>query len=86
MMAGNAACLMISRAFARSPGIAWPGGDLRDNVEASVAKLNAIYEKRLPVPGLVPSLVSGYGGTSASPTTGDDARPARLSRAATRRW
>lgn len=42
--------------------------------------LNAVYEKRLPVPGMQPSTVGGYGGIRASATTGDSARAQEFSR------
>ena len=37
--------------------------------------LNAVYEKRLPVPGMTPSTSAGYGGVKISAGTGSAARP-----------
>lgn len=43
--------------------------------------LAGVYEKRLPVPGMTPSVSAGYGGTVVSPSTGTSARPAQFTRA-----
>lgn len=84
-LADLCAALMVSRAFARTKGIQWPPG-LADSVEASLAALEDIREKRLPVPGLSPSTVAGYGGVSGSRTTGPDARVNQFAVSRLRGW
>jgi hypothetical protein len=42
--------------------------------------LNAVYDKKLPVPGMSPSTADGYGGSIFSATSGTSARPQRFSR------
>lgn len=86
-LAGLCGALMCHNAFAKSKGIAWPAG-LRESVEQTIAKLTAIYDKKLPVPGLTPSGTGGYGGISTSSTNEliDGSRPQRLSRKQLNRW
>lgn len=42
--------------------------------------LNAVWDKKIPVPGLSPSDEDGYGGSRFSATSGDSSRPQQFSR------
>lgn len=86
-LADLCAMLMVRNAFAQAKGIAWPAG-LREATDQTLADLTAIYEKKLPVPGLTPSTVNGYGGVDVSSVleTDEDARPQRFNRKSTKTW
>lgn len=75
--------VILQKAYAYRKGIRM-SPEVADAITRASAKLDAIYQKRLPVPGLTPSTRAGYGGSQFSPTTGDDGRPAVFSRAGLR--
>lgn len=81
-LADHCAALMIARAYSRAKGIAWPPG-LQDSIAASLAQLESMREQKLPVPGLTPSTVNGYGGVNVSRPAD---RPAMFSRSALKTW
>lgn len=57
-------------ASAYRPGIEFPKAIADD-----LGKLQAVYDRRLPVPGMTPSSDGGFGAVLSSPTSGTDARP-----------
>lgn len=75
--------VILKKAYASRKGIRM-SPDIADAITDARARLDAIYQKRLPVPGLTPSTRAGYGGSQFSPTTGDDARSPVFSRSALR--
>ena len=54
------------------------GIKLPPSADASISeaewRLDAIYKKRLPIPGMQPNANNAYGGSTASPVTGPSAR------------
>ena len=70
---------MLKKAYGVRKGIRM-SPDIADTINDTSARLNEIYNKRLPVPGLTASSRAGYGGLQVSPTTGDSARPQVFSR------
>lgn len=66
--------VMIRDAFQYRKGVRLPF-DPSGTISESLMRLDAIYNKKLPIPGLTPDTLAGYGGNVSSPTTGTNARP-----------
>lgn len=62
-------------AFGNRKGIKFPPA-----ITDAFDLLNAVYEKKIPVPGMSPATADGYGGSRFSATTGDSARVQQFSR------
>ena len=69
--------LIEEQAYATRKGIAMPQAST-DRIAGARSLLDAIYSKKLPIPGWEPSTLAGIGGSKFSPTTGDSARAAAL--------
>lgn len=70
-----AAAQWCREAFGNRKGVKFPPA-ITDGFDL----LNAVWDKKIPVPGLSPSTADGYGGSRFSPTTGTGARPQQFSR------
>jgi hypothetical protein len=68
--------MLCAAQFASRKGIKFP-----PSAEDGFALLSAVYEKKIPVPGMSPSTSDGYGGSQFSATTGTSGRPQQFSRA-----
>lgn len=65
--------VMVRDAYSSRKGIRL-GKEVGDAITDSLAVLDAVYQKKLPIPGMEPVAKNGYGGVQFSPTTGDNAR------------
>ena len=65
--------LIEETAYSSRKGIQAPAG-AAERIASARSLLDAIYQKKLPIPGLEPDTLAGIGGSKFSPTTGDDAR------------
>jgi hypothetical protein len=59
---------MVRDAYAMRKGIQLPQA-AQDAITQSAGLLDAIYAKRLPVPGLDPAARDGYGGVQFTPSS-----------------
>lgn len=66
--------IMIRDAFQFRKGIRLPF-DPSGTISEALFRLDALYNKKLPIPGMTPDTLAGYGGNISSPTTGTNARP-----------
>jgi hypothetical protein len=66
---------IVNNAFQYRKGVRLPF-DPSGTITEGLAMLDAVHNKRLPVPGMTPDTLGGYGGSVGSPVTGDKARPA----------
>lgn len=73
-LASLAAGLVIRDAYQLRKGVRLPF-DPSGTISEALFRLDALYNKRLPIPGMEPTADAGYGGTEGSPTTGTNARP-----------
>ena len=62
------AAIMVRDAYAMRKGIQLPQA-AQDAITQSAGLLDAIYAKRLPVPGLDPAAADGYGGVRFTPSS-----------------
>jgi len=64
------------------------GIEMPESVKQIIGMLNAVFEGRLPIPGLTPSAADGVGGVKASSSseTSDVGRPPRMKRSDLRGW
>lgn len=65
---------IINNAFQYRKGVRLPF-DPQGTITEGLMLLDAVHSKKLPVPGMTPDTLGGYGGTEGSPTTGSNARP-----------
>jgi len=66
--------IMVRDAFQFRKGIRLPF-DPSGTISEALFRLDALYNKKLPIPGMEPDTLAGYGGNISSPTTGTNARP-----------
>lgn len=66
--------IMIRDAFQFRKGIRLPF-DPSGTISEALFRLDALYNKKLPIPGMEPDTLAGYGGNISSPTVGTNARP-----------
>lgn len=68
------AAIVLRDAYALRTGIEI-SEQTQETISHGVSLLDAVYNKRLPVPGLEPVARDGYGGVKFTPTSGTSARP-----------
>lgn len=73
-LASLCAGLILRDAYQYRKGVRLPF-DPSGTISEALFRLDALYNKRLPIPGMSPDTLAGYGGTAASPQTGTNARP-----------
>lgn len=66
--------VMVRDAYQYRKGVRLPF-DPSGTISESLMRLDAIYNKKLPIPGLTPDLLGGYGGNESSSPVGTNARP-----------
>jgi hypothetical protein len=71
-----ARAIMLRDVYAMRPGIAMPDATA-NMIGVAQGELNAVYEKRLPVPGLTPTAIAAIGGVSFSSASGTPFRSLR---------
>lgn len=67
------ASVMVRDAYGTRKGIRLSDGT-SDAISQALGMLDALYQKKLPIPGLEPASKDGYGGVQFSATTGTNAR------------
>lgn len=65
---------VINNAYQYRKGVRLPF-DPQGTITEGLAMLDAVHNKRLPVPGMSPGTLAGYGGSEGAPLTGPNARP-----------
>lgn len=73
-LASLVAGLIIRDAFQYRKGVRLPF-DPSGTITEALMKLDAIYNKKLPIPEMTPDLLGGYGGNESSSPVGTNARP-----------
>lgn len=66
--------LIIRDAYQYRKGVRLPF-DPSGTISEGLFLLDAVHTKRLPIPGMEPSTLDGYGGGASSPSVGTFARP-----------
>ena len=62
------AAIMCRDAYAMRKGIQLPAG-AQEMISQAAGLLDAVYSKRLPIPGMDPIAANGYGGARFTPTS-----------------
>lgn len=73
-LAGLCACVLLRDAYQLRKGVSLKEA-AASAISEGIGALDAIYDKRLPIPGMDPDPLGGYGGTKGSPYIGTGARP-----------
>lgn len=68
------ASVMVREAMGMRKGIQLPE-TAQAVINATLLQLDAVYEKRLPVPGMTPNSLGGYGGFKLTPSSGSSGVP-----------
>lgn len=68
------AAVMVRDAYGTRKGIRL-AQEASDAIAQALGMLDAVYAKKLPIPGLEPASKDGYGGVQFSPTSGESGRP-----------
>ncbi len=66
--------LIIRDAYQYRKGVRLPF-DPSGTISEGLFLMDSVYNKRLPIPGLEPDTLAGYGGNKGSPIIGTGARP-----------
>jgi hypothetical protein len=69
---------IINNAFQYRKGVRLPF-DPTGTITEGLSMLDAVHNKKLPIPGMTPDTLGGYGGSTGSPTVGTGARPSAFS-------
>ena len=66
--------LIVRDAYQYRKGVRLPF-DPSGTISEGLFLLDAVHTKRLPIPGMEPSSLDGFGGNAGSPSVGTNARP-----------
>lgn len=69
--------IVLRDAYQLRKGVRLPF-DPSSRISDGLSRLDALYEKKLPIPGMEPDSLDGYGGSKGSPIVGTDAVVAKF--------